>query len=113
MKKALNFVFFLLFLSQIIYAQERVRVVLDSIYSYSVGGYKKFNVILPKDYGKTEERYKVIFLLHGYGSDHNDWINRTNLVKYLDDYSYVVVTPQADNSWYTNALFIEIMKITL
>lgn len=107
MKRKFIVLFLLLFLLQNSYSQEKVRVILDSIYSYAVGGYKKFNVILPKDYYKTDERYKVIFLLHGYSGDHNDWINRTNLVRYLNDYSFVVVTPQADNSWYTNSPFVK------
>lgn len=100
--KKITAIFLILFI-QTISAQEKVRVLLDSVYSYAVNGYKRFNVILPKDYFKTEERYKVIFLLHGYSGDHNDWINRTNVVKYLNDYSFVVVTPEADNSWYTNS----------
>ncbi len=107
MKRKFIVLILLLFLIQISYSQDKVRVVLDSVYSYAVCGYKKFNVILPKDYYKTEERYKVIFLLHGYSGDHNDWVNRTNLVKYLNDYSFVVVTPQADKSWYTNSPFIK------
>ncbi len=101
-----SFIFFFLFINSLI-AQDKVRVVLDSVYSYAVGGYKKFNVILPKDYYRTEYRYNVIFLLHGYSGDHNDWINRTDLVEYLNKYSFVVVTPSADNSWYTNSPFVK------
>jgi len=94
--------FFLVSL-HICFAQEKVSVILDSLYSYSVASYKHFYVILPKDYYKTENRYKVIFLLHGYSGNHGDWINKTGLVNYLNDYSFVVVTPEADNSWYTNS----------
>ncbi len=102
-----KFLILIIFLFHSLYAQDKVRIVLDSVYSYSVGGYKHFNIILPKDYYKTENRYNVIFLLHGYSGDHTDWINRTNLVKYLNDYSFVVVTPEADNSWYTNSPFVK------
>ncbi|MCS7230314.1 MAG: alpha/beta hydrolase family protein [Candidatus Kryptonium sp.] len=84
-------------------AQMKVTIILDSLYSQSVAGYKKFNVLLPKDYNINEERYKVIFLLHGYSGNHNDWINKTSLVRYLENYSFIVVTPEADNSWYTNS----------
>lgn len=93
----------ILFVFHSLFAQDKVRIILDSVYSYSVGGYKHFNIILPKDYYKTENRYNVLFLLHGYSGDHTDWVNRTNLIKYLYDYSFVVVTPEADNSWYTNS----------
>jgi len=92
---------------QTISAQEKVRVILDSVYSYAVNSYKRFNILLPKDYFKSEERYRVIFLLHGYSGNHTDWVNRTSIVKYLNDYSFVVVTPEADNSWYTNSPFFK------
>lgn len=95
----------ILFFIQILNGQDKVRVILDSLYSYNVGAYMHFNVILPKDYFKTEARYTVIYLLHGYSGNHFDWINRTSLIKYLDKYNYVVITPEAHNSWYTNSIF--------
>lgn len=107
MKQTKKIFLILVLLLQSLIAQDKVRVILDSVYSYAVSSYKRFNIILPKDYFKTDERYKVIFLLHGYSGDHTDWINRTNLVKYLQDYSFVVVTPEADNSWYTNSPFVK------
>lgn len=97
-------IFLLTFLPiQILLSQGKVSVILDSLYSESVGGYKKFNVVLPENYNSNEERYKVIFLLHGYSGSHNDWIYKTSLVKYLKNYSFIVVTPEADNSWYSNS----------
>lgn len=107
MKRRHILILVLLVFTQSLFTQEKVRVFLDSVYSYSVGGYKRFNIILPKDYFRTDERYRVIFLLHGFSGDHNDWINRTSLVKYLSNYSFVVVTPEADNSWYTNSPFVK------
>lgn len=107
MKQTKKIFLILVLLLQSLIAQDKVRVILDSVYSYAVSSYKRFNIILPKDYFKTDERYKVIFLLHGYSGDHTDWINRTNIVKYLQDYSFVVVTPEADNSWYTNSPFVK------
>ncbi len=103
MKRKIFLLLILFFAFQNLYSQEKVRVFLDSVYSNAVGGYKRFNVILPKDYFKTDERYKVVFLLHGYSGDHTDWKNRTSLVQYLSNYAFVVVTPEADNSWYTNS----------
>ncbi len=99
--------FILILLVQFSYSQDKVRVVLDSVFSYSVNSYKRFNIILPPNYYNTDERYIVIFLLHGFSGNHNDWINRTGLVKYLTNYNFVVVCPEADNSWYTNSPFIK------
>lgn len=107
MKRKNFLILILLILVQTSFSQDKVRVFLDSVYSYSVGGYKKFNIILPKDYFRTDERYKVIFLLHGFNGDHTDWVNRTGLVQYLSNYSFVVVTPDADNGWYTNSPFVK------
>jgi len=46
--------------------QGKVHVILDSIYSKATDGYRKFYVILPRNYNETEERYRVLYLLHGY-----------------------------------------------
>lgn len=100
-------ILFLLAFFQISFSQEKVRVILDSVYSYNVSSYKRFNIILPKNYYNTDERYIVIFLLHGLSGNHYDWINRTNIVRYLGNYNFVVVCPEADNSWYTNSPFVK------
>lgn len=97
---------FLLILS-FAFAQEKATVVSDSFYSYSTNSYMKYNTILPKDYYKNQERHVSIFLLHGYGGDQNDWINRTSLVKYAKDFNFIIITPDGKNSWYTNSPFVK------
>lgn len=92
-----------IFFVQVMLSQNKVSVLLDSVYSYATGGFKRFNIVLPKNYYMTEERYKVLFLLHGYSGNHNDWVNKTFLVKYLKNHNLIVVTPEADNSWYSNS----------
>jgi len=83
--------------------QGKVHVILDSIYSKATDGYRKFYVILPRNYNETEERYRVLYLLHGYSGNHTDWLNKTSLIKYVSNYPLLVITPEADNSWYTNS----------
>jgi len=87
--------------NQILISQ--VKVVLDSVYSPSLNSFKHFHIVLPENYFKTEERFIAIYLLHGYGGSHQDWVNKTSLVKYLKDYNFIIITPEADNGWYTNS----------
>ncbi len=102
--KSCKFAFLLiLLLGETLFAQGKIQVVLDSLYSKATGGYKKFYVILPRNYNETEERYQVLYLLHGYSGDHTNWLNKTSLLKYVDGYPLVIVTPEANNSWYTNS----------
>jgi putative tributyrin esterase len=104
MKKAA--IILLLFIITVcgMFAQIKVSVVEDSIYSSSLKAYSKFNVILPANYYMSNERYITIYLLHGYTGDYNDWVSRTNIVKYAKDYNFIIVTPDGKNSWYINAL---------
>jgi len=104
MKKNYLILFLLLMFSTFANSQIKVTVLEDSIYSQSLKAYSKFNVILPVNYFMSDERFVTIYLLHGYTGDYNDWVSRTNLVKYARDYNFIVVTPDGKNSWYVNAL---------
>jgi S-formylglutathione hydrolase len=77
------------------------------------------SIYLPPDYGKTaNEKYPVIYLLHGYTGTDKDWFsgffNGMNLKKLLDQLiisgtikPMIVVCPSSHNtylgSWYTNS----------
>jgi S-formylglutathione hydrolase FrmB len=60
-------------------------------------------VILPVDYDKSEQRYPVLYLLHGWAGDYTNWVKLTNLVGYSRRYPMIVVTPDGENSWYVNS----------
>ncbi|MBM4176705.1 MAG: esterase family protein [Ignavibacteria bacterium] len=96
------FLFIQIFVVSILNGQS-VEVIRDSVFSYAVDSYMRYNVILPKDYKQNKERYITIFLLHGYSGGENDWITRTSIVKYAKDFNYIIVTPDGKNSWYTNS----------
>lgn len=102
--RKINSILFLLFIFVCFtLAQTKVTVVEDSIYSPALKAYSKFNVVLPANYYMSDERFITIYLLHGYTGDYNDWISRTNLVKYARDYNFIIVTPDGKNSWYVNS----------
>ncbi|MBE6063582.1 MAG: esterase family protein [Clostridium butyricum] len=44
-----------------------------SYYSKTTGNTRKCNVLLPPDYSKNK-KYPVLYLLHGIGGDHKEWL---------------------------------------
>jgi len=81
---------------------ESVRVETDSVSAASLGRRVAYNVVLPSGY-TPERHYPVLWLLHGYSGGKDDWLRRTDLVREVERYPFVVVLPSAENSWYVNA----------
>lgn len=59
-------------------------------------------VLLPHDYGNGRS-FPVLYLLHGLYGDYKNWDTRTGLESYAKTMSFLIVMPDADNSWYTNS----------
>ena len=67
-------------------------------------GSTTISLLLP-DEGKLRDggkRYRVLWLLHGTGGDHSDYIRKTSLERYVQGKDLVVVMPSALNSDYVN-----------
>ena len=62
-----------------------------------------FNLILPRDYAASTQRYPVLYLLHGYTDHYPAWMSYTNLVQYARGYREIIVMPEGDNGFYTNS----------
>jgi putative tributyrin esterase len=65
-----------------------------------------YSVVLPPDYARRESqavRYPVLYLLHGLGGHHTDWLSRTRLADYAARHRLIVVTPEGNNGWYTDS----------
>jgi S-formylglutathione hydrolase FrmB len=45
----------------------------------------------------------VLYLLHGLTGAYNDWADRTRVLEHLAGLDLIVVMPDANDSWYTNA----------
>lgn len=84
-------------------SQTHATVVADSVYSARTAGHLKFNVLLPAGYREGHGHYVTLYLLHGFGGGPNDWIAHSGLVTYAAAYPFIIITPDAKNSWYTNA----------
>lgn len=81
-------------------AQEPLRTV--EFYSPAVDRTMKFNIALPADYEGSEERYPVLYLLHGLTSNYTAW-NRIGAATYAEYFGdLIVVMPDVGNSWYIN-----------
>ena len=61
----------------------------------------RFALVLPKDYETTNKSYPVLYLLHGYGGNHMQWVN-DGVPGYAEAYDLIVVMPDAGNSFYAN-----------
>ena len=74
----------------------------DSVTAPSLGRRVAYNVVLPAGYDASR-RYPVLWLLHGYGGNKDDWLRLTDLVEQVTRYPFIVVLPSAENSWYVNS----------
>ena len=95
-----------IFLSLILIAQFAVgqsSVIVDSLFSPALNSSAKYTVILPKDYHKNHERFPTLYLLHGLGGNHTNWVSFTKLMTYAGKYRFIIVCPDARNGWYTNS----------
>lgn len=64
-----------------------------------------YRVIVPIDYKtKPEQRYSVIYLLHGLTGNYANWTNQTKLSEYAAKHSFIIVTPEGGNGWYTDSV---------
>jgi len=48
--------------------------------------------------------WPVLYLLHGLSDDHTGWLRRTSIDQYVRDLPLMVVMPNAERSWYTDAI---------
>jgi S-formylglutathione hydrolase FrmB len=105
MKKKL-FLFWcsLLFLGIFLAAEGRAQSIarIDSFYMPSLGKTKKLSIILPAGYN-PKVHYPVLYLLHGYSGDNQDWLARTRIREHVRELPLIVIMPDAENSWYVNS----------
>lgn len=63
----------------------------------------KYNIVLPRGYETSTERYPVLYLLHGLTQNFTAWGLRNGAPFYAGLYDdLIVVMPDAGNSWYVN-----------
>ncbi len=66
------------------------------------------NVIIPGDsaWGEEEqdERYKVLYLLHGRGDNHESWGQNSQIAFFAKEHRIAVVMPAAEESFYVDSV---------
>ena len=82
-------------------AQDRVRH--DSLFAGSLSRTMHVDILIPTAY-TPEKAYPLVFLLHGLGGNHGDWLEYTSLASDPEADSLIIAMPQADNSWYVNSM---------
>lgn len=82
---------------------KRARLREEAFQSAALGRSMKYRVLVPQDYDASDRRYPVLYLLHGLTGDYKDWTTRTNLAEYTRTMALIVVMPDGENQWYTNA----------
>lgn len=56
------------------------------------------DVLLPQGHGD----YKVLYLLHGAGGDHESWILKSRIADYAEGANLAVIMPSGNNKFYVN-----------
>jgi S-formylglutathione hydrolase FrmB len=74
-----------------------------SFFSTALAREMPYEVVLPEGYAASQERYPVLYLLHGWQGDETNFVSLTHLVEDASAYRLIVVTPRAENSWYVNS----------
>ena len=50
----------------------------------------------------SQDKFKTLWLLHGFSDDHTIWSRRTSIERYVAELGMAVVMPQVDHSYYTD-----------
>ncbi len=108
MKKSITLL--LAFISFIASAQQGLLKESLKVKSAALGTEVKYNIYFPADYDKSNRRYPVLYLLHGYSDDETGWsqFGEVNLIadKAIESgysTSMIIVMPDAAVTWYINS----------
>jgi len=95
-----TFVFFLLFLQDLLAAQLDTLV----IPSQAMQKNPKAVVVLPEQYKAAKTPFPVVYLLHGWSGSYRDWPNKIDLKPLADKYGFIIVCPDGGYAgWYVNS----------
>ena len=73
----------------------------DSLFSTSLHAHMKYCILLPTSFATT--KYPVLYLLHGLWGNNRNWVANTALQRYAEGCGFIIVMPDAKDSWYTNS----------
>ena len=72
------------------------------VMSQAMGRNIKNVVVMPQQYFDDVEdnKYPVLYLLHGADGCYNDWSRKADLHRLADQYNVIIVCPDGQDSWY-------------
>lgn len=76
---------------------------LHSFFSKALQRSMPYEVLLPEGYADSDQRYPVLYLLHGWQGDETNYLKLTSLAHTVAKYPLIVVMPRGNNSWYVNS----------
>lgn len=73
-----------------------------SIFSKAMNRSRNCVVIVPGKTKTTTLQYPTVYLLHGFGGNYSNWVQKVSgLTRYADEYNTVIVCPDGEfGSWY-------------
>jgi len=84
----------------------------DSLFIHSCQQYISYLTIVPSHYEKSSQPYKILYVLHGAWANHSDYLKKTKIAEYSENYHLILVLPSSHltqdnkkivNSWYINS----------
>lgn len=79
------------------------------IESKLLGEYVKYSVYLPPEYNSTNEKYPVLYLLHGFNGNETSWVRDSHIQLLMDSLisnkiirPFILVMPNGQNSYFIN-----------
>ena len=62
------------------------------------------NAIIPvdKNTGKSKEKLKTLYLLHGIFGNYTDWVSGTRIQRWAQDHDLAVIMPSGENKFYVD-----------
>ena len=92
-----------------LYAQQGTIKESLKVKSKLMGKEIKYSIYLPADYDKTNRRYPLLYLLHGYSDDETGWTQfgqaqeiADKTINNGDAPPMIIVMPDAEVTWYMN-----------
>lgn len=87
-----------------------MAVLQGNLLSTSLGRNVPFSAVIPTgNFGillgipRPQGPFKTLYLLHGIGSDHTDWLYNTSISAMAEAYGVAVIMPSGENGFYVDA----------
>lgn len=97
-------------LPAVVYAQQGILKESLKVRSTTLGKDVEYSIYLPADYDKSNRRYPVLYLLHGYSDDETGWtqfgeaqIIGDRMMQSGEAAPMIIVMPDGGVTWYINS----------